>query len=204
MRYLRVVGTAPWFATFFQAFVVLLACAPASTAQAEIVQFWVDSEKPSLTGRAPAVSLKARAARREASGDDDRPARTSKKRLTRFAALGNDAELSRPARNSVTGGRVSWSASSGCLNGTLSGLVAEVAANYGAVTVTSTCRSHGRNAAVGGAKRSHHLTGDAVDFRVHGNVSGTLAFLRSNGSVGGIHHYGGGLIHIDTGPRRTW
>jgi hypothetical protein len=28
--------------------------------------------------------------------------------------------------------------------------------------------------------------------------------LRSNGSVGGLKHYGGGLFHIDNGARRSW
>jgi Peptidase M15 len=182
---------------------------PDAGAKAEIVQFWEDSEKPSVTGRAPkAAAKKARAARQEAGSDDDRPARkASRKSNRKVASLGRDNDEPRRApRKSLSGGGggISWVASGGCLNGTLRGLVAEVAASYGPVTVSSTCRSRGHNAAVGGAKRSQHLTGDAVDFRVHGNSSGAMAFLRSNGSVGGFHHYGGGLFHIDTGPKRTW
>ena len=103
---------------------------------------------------------------------------------------------------SLSGGGVSWVASSSCLNSTLRGVIANVAANYGRVTVSSTCRSHGHNARVGGAKRSHHLTGDAADFRVHGNWGAAMGYIRS--SVGGFKHYGGGLFHIDTGDRRTW
>ncbi|MDZ4840705.1 MAG: D-Ala-D-Ala carboxypeptidase family metallohydrolase [Hyphomicrobium aestuarii] len=83
-------------------------------------------------------------------------------------------------------------------------MVADIASSFGSVRVNSTCRSHSRNARVGGARRSHHLTGDAVDFRVSGNVRGALAYLRSHGSIGGVKHYGGGLIHADTGPRRRW
>jgi hypothetical protein len=189
-----------------QSVIALVALAQLSSAQAEIIEFWAESDKPSLTGGAhKSKSAKARAVLREAgTEDDDRPARRAGKRKTRVASLGNEDYGSRPARNSVTGGAISWSASSSCLNGTLSSLVGDIAASYGSVTVTSTCRDRGRNAAVGGAKRSHHLTGDAVDFRVHGNVSGAIAYLRNSGSVGGFHHYGGGLIHIDTGPRRTW
>jgi uncharacterized protein YcbK (DUF882 family) len=107
-----------------------------------------------------------------------------------------------PAK-SLTGGGVRWTASSSCLNGTLRSVVAQVA-SYSSVTVNSTCRSKSHNAKVGGAAKSQHLTGDAVDFRVHGNVSQVYAFLRSNGSLGGVKHYGGGLFHIDTGPRRSW
>ena len=101
------------------------------------------------------------------------------------------------------GGGVRWVASSGCLNGALQSAIAE-ASQYGRVTVSSTCRSHAHNARVGGAPRSKHLTGDAADFRVSGNTSAVYAALRSNGSLGGVKHYGGGLFHIDTGPKRSW
>jgi len=101
-------------------------------------------------------------------------------------------------------GKVSWSASSGCLNGRLKSVIHQVASRYGSLRVNSTCRSRSRNRRVGGARHSHHLTGNAVDFRVFGNVRAVASFLRSNGSVGGYKHYGGGLFHIDTGPRRTW
>lgn len=126
----------------------------------------------------------------------------SKKPGKRYAALDYGINDASAPRRSATGGGVRWAASSSCLNGTLVSLVQSVAANYGPVTVSSTCRSRGHNASVGGAKRSQHLTGDAVDFRVHGNYGGVYAYLRSN--AGGVHHYGGGLFHADTGPRRTW
>ncbi len=103
------------------------------------------------------------------------------------------------------GGGVRWAANANCLNGTLQSAIASVAAQYGSVTVSSTCRSAGHNARVGGAPRSHHLTGDAADFRVHGaNPGAVYAALRANGSLGGVKHYGGGLFHIDTGPKRGW
>jgi len=50
--------------------------------------------------------------------------------------------------------------------------------------------------------RSYHLTGDAADIRIWGNVRGAARYLRT--VVGGYKHYGGGLFHIDTGPRRSW
>jgi uncharacterized protein YcbK (DUF882 family) len=71
------------------------------------------------------------------------------------------------------------------------------------VTVNSTCRSASRNRRVGGAKRSWHLTGNAADFRVRGaSVRSVYSYLR--GMVGGMKHYGGGLFHIDNGPRRAF
>lgn len=175
---------------------VLAAAAPVSSAQAEIVQpFW--DEKPNITGHRP------RAAKRSLPTPEGRSASNTKAKAKRYASRGEVDYDPRPARRSVSGG-VSWAAPSGCLNGTLQSVVADIAAFFGSVRVNSTCRNRGHNARVGGARRSHHLTGDAVDFRIFGNVSGALAFLRRHGSIGGIKHYGGGLIHADTGPRRSW
>lgn len=171
--------------------------ATVSTAKAEIVEpFW--EEKPNITGHSPRAAKRLRK-----QADDDTIAERPRAKGKRYAARGDVDYDPRPSRRSLSGG-VSWSASSGCLNGTLIAVVQDIASSFGSVTVTSTCRSRSQNASVGGAKRSHHLTGDAVDFRVHGNVSGALAYLRNNGSIGGIKHYGGGLIHADTGPRRSW
>lgn len=134
----------------------------------------------------------------------DLPAR--KKRGTKgvqFASLG-DTFIPKPSPGPSLSGGVTWVASSGCLNSTLRSAIADVASSYGKVTVSSTCRSHGHNARVGGAPKSHHLTGDAADFRVHGNYGAAYSYLKSNGSLGGVKHYGGGLFHIDTGPKRSW
>ncbi len=123
----------------------------------------------------------------------------------RYAALDTGAMIdTAPAKSVTGGGGIRWVASAGCLNGTLRSVVAQVAASYGHVTVNSTCRGKSHNRKVGGAPKSHHLTGDAVDFRVRGNVRAVYAYLRSHGSIGGVKHYGGGLFHIDTGPRRSW
>jgi hypothetical protein len=127
-----------------------------------------------------------------------------KSKAKRYAALNRSlSDVSVPSK-SITGGGVRWVASSGCLNGTLRSVLHSVAANYGPVTVSSTCRSRGHNARVGGARKSQHLSGNAVDFRVHGNVRGAYAYLAGVGRIGGFKHYGGGLFHIDSGPRRSW
>lgn len=119
------------------------------------------------------------------------------------AALGTVAnDVSPEKQKSLTGGGVRWVASSSCLVASLRAKVYKIASNYGNVTVNSTCRSKQHNRRVGGARRSQHLTGNAVDFRVHGNWRAAAAFLRSHG--GGYKHYGGGRFHIDTGPRRRW
>ena len=128
----------------------------------------------------------------------------AQKKPVKVAALGNAAYSYSPPKQSITGGGVRWVASASCLVGSLRSVVAQLAANYGSVTVSSTCRSKKHNRRVGGARHSHHLTGNAVDFRVHGNVRAAYAFLRSHGSVGGFKHYGGGRFHIDTGPKRSW
>ncbi len=124
-----------------------------------------------------------------------------KKKYKKVAALSPSYQ---PKRKSITGGGVRWVASAGCLNSTLKSIVYQVASKFGPLTVSSTCRSRKRNARVGGARRSQHLTGNAVDFRVHANHRAAYAYLKSLGSVGGYKHYGGGLFHIDVGPRRTW
>lgn len=123
----------------------------------------------------------------------------------KVAALGGDSYDYKPKKPNITGGGgVNWVANAGCLDGSLKGVIYQVASNYGPVTVSSTCRSKSHNSRVGGAPRSKHLSGDAADFRVHSNVSATYAFLKSSGSVGGLKHYGGGLFHIDNGDRRSW
>ena len=147
----------------------------------------------------------ARAKRVATTEPEDRP----QTRRTRVASTGTTRSDARPEpaerpRRSLSGGSVDWIASSSCLSGTLRNIVTSLASNFGPVTVNSTCRSRSRNAAVGGAPKSYHLQGEAVDFRIHANASAAYASLRGNGDVGGLKHYGGGLFHIDTGPRRSW
>lgn len=134
------------------------------------------------------------------------PVKKKRHKGVKVAALGNSfyPEELKAKKKSLSGGGVNWVASSGCLDSSLKAVVYQVAANYGPVRVNSTCRSKGHNAAVGGARRSKHLSGDAVDFRVSGNVRAVYAYLKSSGSVGGLKHYGGGLFHIDNGERRSW
>ncbi len=146
------------------------------------------------------------AAKRKKLGGYAEATETRKKKVkgVRVAALGNSYYPDPSPKKSLTGGSVRWVASSGCLDAGIKSVVYQIAANFGPLTVSSTCRGKSHNRKVGGARKSKHLTGDAADLRVHGNPRGLYAFLRSHGSVGGVHHYGGGLYHIDNGPRRTW
>ena len=121
-----------------------------------------------------------------------------------LASLGSEDGAIGLNRNRLTEHSVRWNASPACLSSSLRRVVGEIAAHFGAVTVNSTCRGHSHNARVGGARQSHHLTGNAADFRTNGDTRRVLAFLSAHRSVGGLKHYGGGVFHIDTGPRRTW
>jgi hypothetical protein len=177
-------------------------------AYADDLPFW---ERDDAAKTAKKVSYKkaakthyASSSRKKLGGYAEATEPVKKKRHgVRVAALGN-TYVPQESRKSLSGGGVRWAASSGCLDSGLRAIIGEVAANYGSVTVNSTCRSTGHNRAVGGAPHSKHLSGDAVDFRVHGNVRAVYAFLKSNGGVGGLKHYGGGLFHIDNGERRSW
>jgi hypothetical protein len=129
--------------------------------------------------------------------------RRSRSKGVQVASLGGYAPSPSFGGSLSGGGRINWVASSGCLDSSLRGVIASVAAQFGSVTVSSTCRSHAHNRRVGGASKSYHLTGSAADFRVHGNAGAAYAYLRSSHG-GGLKHYGGGLFHIDTGPRRSF
>jgi len=123
------------------------------------------------------------------------------------ASLGRDFLAPSPdVPSGLTGERISWlpKASVECLAHPLRGVLTDLAAAFGAITVRWTCRDKQLNARVGGAKRSYHLTGNAVDFNMTGNFRAILAYLKARKDVGGLKHYGGGAFHIDTGPRRTW
>lgn len=123
----------------------------------------------------------------------------------RLASLGPIVSAPNSATSpSLSGGPINWRASASCLASPLQAILGLVASNFGPLTVNSTCRSPSHNARVGGAPRSMHLTGNAVDFRVRDRYADVLDFLVRHRGVGGYKHYGSGVFHIDTGPRRTW
>lgn len=69
------------------------------------------------------------------------------------------------------------------------------------LTIVSGFRGKGRNAKAGGAKRSQHMQGKAVDIRARGMTfaeKSQLIALASSMGFGGIGVYSGGSIHLDT------
>jgi len=74
------------------------------------------------------------------------------------------------------------------------------------LTVTSGFRDPARNARVGGAGGSKHLTADAVDVQFPGNQQETIDLIKvaSEKGAGGIGVYRPGFLHIDTGAKRVW
>lgn len=163
----------------------------------------VDASEPIVSARKARSGDRVGLSRGSARSATHRTAAKSSPRAkrTRLASLGGVIESSPAPARSLTGGGVRWVASAGCLASSLQSIIAQ-AATFGSVTVNSTCRSRARNRAVGGAGHSYHLSGNAADIRIRGNIRGAIAYLRS--AAGGFKHYGGGLFHIDTGPRRSW
>ncbi len=162
------------------------------------------STRTTRTTSAASPTTQRSAARAAVAGAaaEEQAARPAAQRRTRVASLGRDSVPTPAPQRSLTGGSIAWRANSGCLAGNLRNVIAAVAANYGPVTVNSTCRSRAHNRRVGGASKSWHLTGEAADLRVHGNVSAAASYMRS--AVGGFKHYGGGLFHIDNGAKRSF
>ena len=96
---------------------------------------------------------------------------------------------------------------------TLRSIMEEVAKEYGqTLVITSAYRSPAYNASVGGAKKSQHQQGNAVDVRMtNTSVADRQRFLRIAASKGvqGFGCYfpassGGNFIHCDIGGKRQW
>ncbi|MET0604926.1 MAG: D-Ala-D-Ala carboxypeptidase family metallohydrolase [Beijerinckiaceae bacterium] len=87
-----------------------------------------------------------------------------------------------------------------CVPERLMTVLQQVIARYGAVRVTSAWRPAYRS-----RRNSWHRRCEAVDFRVPGvHPRIVIAYIRDMPEVGGRKVYWNGLIHIDTGPIRSW
>ena len=118
-------------------------------------------------------------------------------------------ETSEPQPASVTSatrsaGNITLNAPWKCVPAGLKSVIVDVSKKFGPVTVNSTHRSRSKNRKVGGAQQSYHLSCKAVDFRVDGNPSAVLKYLRAHPQVGGVKRYRTGYFHIDNGPKRSW
>lgn len=83
-----------------------------------------------------------------------------------------------------------------CLKPGVWDVLRKVAAQVGRLEITSGC--DGKH-----APRSHHYTGNAVDFRpMQASPRAALAVLRSLPEVGGIGTYSNGLLHADIAARK--
>ena len=86
-----------------------------------------------------------------------------------------------------------------CLKPQVWSILRTVAARVGPLEVTSGC--DGRH-----ARRSHHYSGRAVDFRpMRASARSAIAVLRTLPQVGGVGSYSNGLVHADIGElRHSW
>lgn len=87
-----------------------------------------------------------------------------------------------------------------CLPPPLRRVLAAIVQRYGAAHVTSTWRPAWR-----ARRNSFHRRCEAVDMRVPGqSPRAVLDFVKTLPETGGHKVYWNGLVHVDTGPWRTW
>ena len=125
------------------------------------------------------------------------------------ASLGRDMVSPAPSalRPRCPGGTpIRWVASADCLAQPLRGVLAQLAASFGADQgQLDLPQQAGTMPASAGRQRSYHLTGNAVDFRVRcqsergAGVPDAVTGWWAASSTTVV-----ALFHIDTGPRRTW
>ncbi len=85
-----------------------------------------------------------------------------------------------------------------CLPARLRGVLKDVEARFGAVTLVSTTELHTDNHSRGSTRHKLHTACKAIDFKVRGDRRAVVAYLRSRPEVAGINTYGNnGVIHID-------
>ncbi len=87
-----------------------------------------------------------------------------------------------------------------CLPAELKRVLDAIVKEYGAVRVTSTWRPAWR-----ARRNSFHRRCQAMDMRVPGHSPReVLTFVKTLPETGGHKVYWNGLVHVDTGPWRTW
>lgn len=93
-----------------------------------------------------------------------------------------------------------------CLPQKLRGFVNELRNRFGNVEINSAMRNRNHNRQVGGARRSQHLSCNAIDFNIPGvSKRDVRLFLIANFSGrGGIGFYCNDRFHLDVGAARQW
>ncbi|MCU0884670.1 MAG: D-Ala-D-Ala carboxypeptidase family metallohydrolase [Beijerinckiaceae bacterium] len=87
-----------------------------------------------------------------------------------------------------------------CLPAQLKLVLDRLVKRYGSVRVTSTYRPAWR-----ARRNSFHRRCQAMDFRIPGQAPRTvLEYVKTLDETGGHKVYWNGLVHVDTGPWRTW
>ena len=85
-----------------------------------------------------------------------------------------------------------------CLPVTLRGVLKDVEARFGAVTLVSTTELHTDNHSRGSVRHRLHTACKAIDFKVKGDRWAVVAYLRARPEVAGVNTYGNnGVIHMD-------
>ncbi|WP_289172093.1 D-Ala-D-Ala carboxypeptidase family metallohydrolase [uncultured Parasutterella sp.] len=91
-------------------------------------------------------------------------------------------------------------------------LLEEIRADFGEpICINSGYRSPEHNAAVGGAKNSYHVKGQAADIRPQYSSDkekwksslGRLKIIANRRCKGGVGFYSS-FVHVDLGPERRW
>lgn len=95
------------------------------------------------------------------------------------------------------------SAPTDCLPASLRGVLKDVEARFGAVTLVSTTELHTDNHSRGSVRHRLHAACKAIDFKVKGDRRAVVAYLRARPEVAGVNTYGNnGVIHMDHNARR--
>lgn len=106
----------------------------------------------------------------------------------------------------MTGVTLASEVTDSCIPQELLVFIDELRTRFGEIEVISSFRTIKHNREVGGAKKSQHLTCDAIDFRIP-NVprKEVKLFLTANFKErAGIGYYCGGSYHLDIGKPRQW
>ncbi|HEX2554696.1 MAG TPA: D-Ala-D-Ala carboxypeptidase family metallohydrolase [Microvirga sp.] len=108
-----------------------------------------------------------------------------------------------PPAKAQTAPAASAKAPTECLPAEFKSLIRELESRFGRVTLVSTTTLNTNNHGTGSTRHKLHTDCRAVDFKVAGDQSAVVAFLRERPEVLGINTFrNNGVIHIDYNERR--